>query len=316
MTAPTRASDALGQYLEQLVGPEPAGRLLEIRYVTGSGMGRLFVPARRLDLARRAILPLGERTDVYCGVLLRTRRAGGRDAVADSHLVWVDLDTPDALARLDRFAIPASMRVLTGTPGHAHAYWILTTPIDPWTVEQVNRRLALTLSGDPASVDRARILRPGGSRSHKHRPSVPVQLERLDPAARDLGELLDALDPLPEPNGARPPARPRRRGRPARALDDELLRIPACVYVQHLTGLAPNRAGKVSCPFHPDRTPSLQLYEDGSWYCFGACQAGGSIYDFAARLWLSEQSGGAALRGRQFLELRDRLAATLSLQVR
>jgi len=35
---------------------------------------------------------------------------------------------------------------------------------------------------------------------------------------------------------------------------------------------------------HDDHTPSLQLYPDHSWYCFG-CQQGGSIYEFTAALW-------------------------------
>ena len=54
--------------------------------------------------------------------------------------------------------------------------------------------------------------------------------------------------------------------------------------------------------FHDDHTPSLQLYDDGTWYCFGACQEGGSIYDFASRAW------GIETKGRSFLELRQRLA--------
>ena len=52
---------------------------------------------------------------------------------------------------------------------------------------------------------------------------------------------------------------------------------------------------------HDDHDPSLQLYEDGTFYCYG-CRAGGSIYDFAARLW------GLDTKGRAFLELRARLA--------
>jgi len=55
---------------------------------------------------------------------------------------------------------------------------------------------------------------------------------------------------------------------------------------------------------HDDHTPSLQLYDHG-WYCFGACRTGGSIYDFAALLY------GLDTRGRQFRELRQRLAAEL-----
>ncbi len=50
---------------------------------------------------------------------------------------------------------------------------------------------------------------------------------------------------------------------------------------------------------------SLQLYEDGTWYCYGACQTGGSIYHFGSRLW------GIGTKGASFLELRDRLAQEL-----
>jgi hypothetical protein len=50
------------------------------------------------------------------------------------------------------------------------------------------------------------------------------------------------------------------------------------------------------------RPPSLHLYEDGTWYCYGACQAGGSIFDFAARVWRMDP------KGRGFLKVRARLA--------
>jgi hypothetical protein len=52
---------------------------------------------------------------------------------------------------------------------------------------------------------------------------------------------------------------------------------------------------------HDDQTPSLQLYGDGTWYCFGDCQTGGSVYDFASRLWRMETnrscSSGAGWHG-------------------
>jgi hypothetical protein len=73
----------------------------------------------------------------------------------------------------------------------------------------------------------------------------------------------------------------------------------------------------VTTGFHEDRTPSLQLYNDGSWYCYGACRTGGSIYDFAARLWLSDHASGEQaalkLRGHEFLRVRERLATELRL---
>jgi hypothetical protein len=65
----------------------------------------------------------------------------------------------------------------------------------------------------------------------------------------------------------------------------------------------------VTTGLHDDHTPSLQLYPDASWCCFAPHgnqgRIGGTIYDFAARLW------GNDTRGPQFPQLRARLAAQL-----
>jgi len=45
-------------------------------------------------------------------------------------------------------------------------------------------------------------------------------------------------------------------------------------------GLRWPRSGKMSCPLHKDRTPSLQLYQD-SYYCF-SCSATGDAYGLIA----------------------------------
>jgi hypothetical protein len=305
--APTRTLSAeLTTYLHMLARARRPGRLIEIRYLTGRGeMSRLFVPARRIDIAARTIASLAGGTDVYCGVLLRARYAGGRDAVADPQLVWVEIDRPDALDRLEQFEHPPSMTVLSGgTLGHAHAYWQLDRPVDVAELEHANRRLAHHLGGDPASVDAARILRPCGTLSHKRQPPSPVSLAAHHPARRyPLTELVRRLED--------PPARSRAAlgGAAARGrvsdLDELLLAIPASTYVRQLAGLEPRHDGKVNCPFHDDADPSLQLYDDGTFYCFG-CGAGGSIYDFAARLW------STGTKGREFLALRQRLHAELS----
>jgi hypothetical protein len=176
------------------------------------------------------------------------------------------------------------------------------TPVGAVELEQVNRALATELGGDQASVDAARILRPAGTLSHKHEPPAPVELLKLDPATiYDAAELLDGLKPAP------PHSTPTSRPRTARrALDELILAIPAATYVHQLAGLEPGRSGKVNCPFHADEVPSLQLYADGTFYCFG-CRAGGSIYDFAARIWSSDTKGQA------FIELRARIAQTFGI---
>ncbi|MDP9187627.1 MAG: hypothetical protein M3O25_00070, partial [Actinomycetota bacterium] len=56
---------------------------------------------------------------------------------------------------------------------------------------------------------------------------------------------------------------------PART-GDPLPAIEPAVYVHRLTGRAAGRDGKVACPFHPERTPSLHAYPDPArgWACF------------------------------------------------
>lgn len=120
------------------------------------------------------------------------------------------------------------------------------------------------------------------------------------------------LAALPQPwlDRLRPPSR-----RPARASaeqrDDPLLAIDAATYIEALTGRVPDRRGYVQCPFHKggqERRPDLKLYGTG-WACF-ACQGpgpsgklGGTIYQFAARLW----GYPLPLRGPAFLAVQDRL---------
>ena len=297
----------LNAYLFLLAGADPGGRLIEIRYTTGPGeMTRRFVPAHDLARAERAIAALADRADVYTGVLLRDRRSGGRDAVSHSHLVFIETDGAEASEQVARFPHPPTLLIASGSPGHVHAYWHLQHPIGVDALEQANRRLAHHLGGDLASVDAARILRPPATLNHKHDPPTAVRILQLHHQRRyEPGQLVDQLA---DPPTKRAPAAGRPRRSHHRQVDDQLLAIPAATYVSALTGRQPNRAGKIHCPFHEDHTPSLQLY-DNDWYCFGACRAGGSIYDFGARLY------GLGTRGGDFLELRRRLAEDLRLTV-
>ena len=90
-----------------LAGHAPGAQLLEIRFALRyRDMGRLFVAAHSASGASRLIRRLAARTDVYVGVCLRTRRAGGRNAMGRSHLAFVEIDTQDALDRLHAFRHP------------------------------------------------------------------------------------------------------------------------------------------------------------------------------------------------------------------
>jgi hypothetical protein len=315
MTASQRPSEELLIYLRMLAGEAKPGQFLDVRWrASDGGMRRRFVSALRIHDAARLITRLATRTDVYVGVALRDGRThGGKAAVGGSHLLYIECDRLDAGERLQGFAYTPSMTVASGSPGHLHIYWCLRERVSSAEVERANRRLALSLRGDPASVDIARVLRPPSSLNHKHRPPVAVKLLGHNTDVRyGLRELTGSLPKDPHPRVA---SRARlvspRTGRTG--LDRELLAIPAAEYVRVLAARSPNRAGKVLCPFHEDTDPSLQLYPDGTFYCYGrnnkdrACRKGGTIFDFAAAIW------GIGTRGRDFLELRRRLASEFAL---
>jgi hypothetical protein len=301
-------------YLRMLAGDPQRNQFFDMRYLTSERvMRQRFISALRIHQLARRITDLARATDVYVGVALRERAHGGKSAISGSHLLYIECDDPNAKDRLDGFAHPPTMETASGTPGHLQLYWWLYQRAANSQVESANRRLALELNGDPGCYDIARILRPPDTFNYKDDPPRAVRLLACREDARyTIAQLTDRLPDDPEsrdPEHAR--GVPRRTGRTM--LDRELLAIPAAEYVRVLAGLMPNRAGKVLCPFHRETDPSLQLYPDGSFYCYGrhnkdrACRKGGTIFDFAAALW------GIGTREGDFLELRRRLAATFGI---
>lgn len=297
--ANTRHATVL-RFLEALAGAGDCGELLELRYRLDDGqrMGQLFEPPQRLrGLATRA-LALAKRTDVYVGCAPRTRRHGGRDAVARAFVLWADCDGDDAVAALERFEPQPAIVIASGSGRNCHAYWPLTEPLARDELERANRRLAHALGADPGSADAARILRVPATYSHKQRPPVPVHALRLDGERRlSAADVVGALPDPPQPSRITTPAPAARR------CADPLLAIAPDVYVERLLGVEVPGHRKVPCPFHPDRHASLHVYESAArgWYCFGRCRRGGTIYDLAAALY------GYGARGEDFKRLRSEL---------
>jgi len=305
-------NDPLHRYLDMLAGRKPGERLIEVRSrtTTGTGMTQtFFAAATQRDHAAAHIRERARSVDVYVGAVLRDHRAGGKAAISGSHLVWVEIDQPDAYRLLLRAQTPPSAVIASGTAGHLHAYWQLEQPVTVAECERANRRLTALLDGDPASTDIARILRPPGTVNHKREP-VPVTLEHLDPDRRyQLEQILNGLPPDPKQPTERPASRPRIHALPDGDLTAQLRAIPTAEYVEALTGRTPNPDGKIQCPFHAggqERTPSLHCFADGCFQCFG-CGKGGTIFDFAAALY------NQGTKGHEFLRLRDELAHTLGL---
>lgn len=316
MTAnPGNPARDLDAYLRVLASGAAPGQFFDVRWSTANGeMSRRFIAADHIERAASLITGMAWRTDVYVGVALRDGcEHGGKDAISGSRLLYIECDHPESLALIEGFAFAPSMILASGSPGHLHIYWSLHELASGPQVESANRRLALALEGDPASVDIARVLRPPETRNHKHNPPRPVRLLLLDQDARhELCELTASLPTDPQP--VRLPATRVASQRTGRTdVDRALLEIPAAEYVRVLAHREPNRAGKVLCPFHHEQTPSLQLYPDGTFYCYGRhskhrpCAKGGTVFDFAAAMW------GLATKEEDFLELRRRLADLFAL---
>jgi hypothetical protein len=289
------------RFLNALHGSAPPGSLVEVRFRLGPGMGQRFLRAERLERVADSIASLAASTDVFVGVIVRARRGGSRsDLVQRAAVVWADCDDRASVAALARFRPPPSMALASGSGSNQHAYWLLDEPAGIEQIERVNHRVALALGADLHCSDGARIMRPAGSTNRKHSPPTAVRLLTCDEHARvALADLTAGLAADPTPG--------RHTAAPTRPLSsDPLLALAPRVYVERLLGQPVGRSGKVRCPFHTDRTPSLHAYQepDRGWYCFG-CGRGGSVYDLAALLWQTPP------RGQGFTELRQRLAAAL-----
>ncbi|HMH46111.1 MAG TPA: DNA-primase RepB domain-containing protein [Solirubrobacteraceae bacterium] len=306
---PERDPGELLTYLHILADGSRPTQFFDLRYSPPAGMMRQrFVSVLRIHQIAGRITALSATAEVFVGAALRDSARGDKTAITGSNLLYIESDDPATRGRLARFDCSPSMVVASGSPGHLHIYWRLSEHASAAQIEATNRRLALGLHGEPGCADIVRVLRPPSSLNHKHSPPAPVRLLEHNPNARyPLADVLATLpvDPRP-PHAERAWSPSHRVGRTA--LDRALLAIPAADYVRVLTGREPNHAGKVLCPFHQETDASLQLYPDGTFYCFGArCRSGGTIFDFAGLLW------SIGTRKRDFLELRRRLARTFGL---
>jgi hypothetical protein len=251
-------------------------------------MRQRFIDAARPSAAAAAITALARSHDVYVGCVPRTRRRGGKNALARSWTLWADCDTQESIDELGAFVPQPAIVVRSGRG--LHAYWPLTAPVTPAAVEQGNRRLAHRLGAcESAVTNAAAILRPPTTTNFKYDPPAAVVLERFTGERFSADYVAGTL--------ADPPAARRRAQRPHEASSsragDPLLRIEPAIYIETLIGRRIGHDGKVACPFHEDKHPSLHAYPDpgGGWTCFSAkCWRGdrpngGDIFELAGQLW-------------------------------
>lgn len=78
---------------------------------------------------------------------------------------------------------------------------------------------------------------------------------------------------------------------------------PIMQTIESLTGEEVSKH-KIKCPFHADETPSLHVYDDGGWKCFG-CGKHGDVIDFLGYYYYGEQYNPDT----HFIEVIDRISA-------
>jgi hypothetical protein len=108
------AHDPTTAFLYLLAGDQTDGRYLEIRSRTPHGLRQEFFATNRLATLHRRALWLGQRTDAYISVVARTSRSGKKRAVGESHLIWCEIDAPDARGRLAVARVKPTMTVESG----------------------------------------------------------------------------------------------------------------------------------------------------------------------------------------------------------
>ena len=264
-------TDDARRLLEVLHGRGAPG-LTELRMIDrkGSSPRQEWFGVEELESAARRAIELRGRYDVYFGVLPRTRREGTKDAIETGAVVWVDIDSTDALLKLMGFEVSASAVVASGSPGSHHAYWLLDEPIPLETLEGVNRRLASCLGGDERATDASRILRLPGTLNHKTDPATEVTLQQLTGERYPLERLTAALDvseadapDTPSAAGADTPPSPMD---PSEPVANVLARLDA---------VRPSASGWTArCPAHDDEHPSLSIGQGDDGRCLLKCHAG------------------------------------------
>jgi RepB DNA-primase from phage plasmid len=201
--------DALYLQCAMFAGREPDGSCLEVRPLKPTG-AQEWVPVRELRAAVSVVMRLRERQEVFIGVNPRTGRKGDAEHVARAWCLLGDCDTPEAVERLPRFK-PRPSIVVESSPGRMHAYWPLSSAIEPEWARRGNLRIAHALGADTACADPARVMRAIGSVHRKGEP-VPVRAVRC---VLDTFELAEVVGGLSDPdNGVKRTRRPSPAVRP------------------------------------------------------------------------------------------------------
>ncbi len=118
--------------------------------------------------------------------LLPRRREGSKtqDVVLKGNVVWVDIDSPNALGLIEATLRPLGLApTIVMSSGHGYwFYWKLVDLSSLLIIEKINRGLSALLGGD-ACHDRTRICRVPGSFNTKYGEKRPVEIVQINEGA-------------------------------------------------------------------------------------------------------------------------------------
>ena len=156
-----------------------------------------FIPLTNIELISTICTELDQ--NQYFGVALRDGNGGTKDNITQIPAVWADLDFKDvpreiAHKRIQEFPFKPSVLVKSGHG--VHCYWILNEPSiieDIGIIEDINKRIADFLMGDPAACDASRILRIPGTMNIKREPHVKCEVVITDNFTYNPDDFLNIL---------------------------------------------------------------------------------------------------------------------------
>lgn len=129
-----------------------------------------------------------KKSNLYFGVATRDGKGGAKENVVDIPALWIDVDFKNISKEIfdevfPKFPLLPTAIVMSG--GGYHIYWKLTEPAKKTQlteVEDLLKRLAAYLKGDPAAAEIARVLRVPTSWNVKpeYEKPIPVVIQSLD----------------------------------------------------------------------------------------------------------------------------------------
>ncbi|HEX5848237.1 MAG TPA: DNA-primase RepB domain-containing protein, partial [Rubrobacter sp.] len=102
------------------------------------------------------------------------RRRRRKENAAPVVALWADADGPIPPGA------PEPTAIVQTSPGHAHLFWRLRSPVAPREAEELNRRLLAKVGADRSGWDLSQLLRPPGTLNRKYEGTPKVRLLELD----------------------------------------------------------------------------------------------------------------------------------------